>query len=419
MQYKLALPALAALTLIGGATPVAASPDDVLSPLFAADQGDTRGAILIEDGKVIAKRYAPGYSDANRFISWSTAKTMTAMLVGELVSDGKLQLDAPAPITEWQTPGDPRAAITLRQLLQMSSGLKHTEVGEPVEASDTNQVLFASGTNTMAARAIGQPLEAKPGEKFEYSSLTTIILSEIVARTLTTSRDAMTRAKAYRDFAFERLYTPAGAAGVVLEFDGAGTQIGGSLIHLSLPDFARVGGLLLDGKGADGSEVIAPDWLAFMKTPSPPNPDYGGQTWLNRFAADGKGPAIASMNGHLGQYVLTFRGMGRDGKPHAYVLIRVGNTREDRLDGVENAAGRIAAGLVPGKDKIAQTLADVATSCGFEAGVLSRGPDGKLQFQPSRTASYLQVVCAVTRLKALPPELGTSPIGFVSRPPEL
>ncbi|MBX9858966.1 MAG: beta-lactamase family protein [Sphingomonas sp.] len=348
MQRKLALPTLAALTLIGSATPVAASADDVLSPLFAADQGDARGAILIEDGKVIAKRYAPGYSDANRFISWSTAKTMTAMLVGELVSDGKLTLDAPAPIAEWQTPGDPRAKITLRQLLNMASGLKHTEVGKPIEASDTNQVLFVSGTANMAARAISQPLEARPGEKFEYSSLTTIILAEIVARTLTDSRDPKTRAKAYRDFAFERLYKPAGATGAFLEFDGAGTQIGGSLIHLSLNDFARMGALLLDGKGADGSQVIAPDWLAFMKTPSPKNPVYGGQTWLNRFAADGKGPAIASMNGHLGQYVLTFRGTGRDGKPHAYVLVRLGNTREDRLDVVEQAAGKIAAGLVPG-----------------------------------------------------------------------
>lgn len=415
MQRKLALPALAALTLIGSAAPVTASPDDLLAPLFAADQGDTRGAILIEDGKVIAKRYAPGYSDSNRFISWSTAKTMTAMLVGELVSDGKLQLDAPAPIAEWRKPGDPRAAITLRQLLQMSSGLKHTEVGKPIEASDTNQVLFASGTNNMAARAISQPLEARPGEKFEYSSLTTIILSEIVARTLTDSRDPKVRAKAYRDFAFERLYTPTGAAGVVLEFDGAGTQIGGSLIHLSLPDFARVGALLLDGKGADGAQVIEPDWLAFMKTPSPKKAIYGGQTWLNRFAADGKGPAIASMNGHLGQYVLTFRGTGRDGKPHAYVLIRVGNTREDRLDVVEHAMGKIAAGLVPSNDKITQTLADVATSCGFETTVIKRDPDGQLHFQPSPTTPYLQAMCAVTRLRALPADIGVVPIAYVGQ----
>ena len=350
MQSKQALIALAVLTLTGAtATPTAAATDPILASLFAADQGDTRAAVLIEDGRVIAKRYAPGYGDANRFISWSTAKTMTAMLIGELVSDGKLSLDAPAPIAEWRKPGDPRGAITLRHLLQMRSGLRHTEVGKPIESSDTNQVLFASGTQDMAARSITQPLEAAPGSKFEYSSLTTIILAEIITRTLTDSRDPVVRAKAYRDFAMARLYRPAGAGGAFLEFDGGGTQIGGSLIHLSLDDFAHMGRLLLDGTGADGTQVIAPDWLAFMKTPSPAKSIYGGQTWLNRFGVGAGGPAIASMNGHLGQYVLTFEGVGKDGKPHSFILVRLGNTREDRLDVVEKAMGKLAARVSTGR----------------------------------------------------------------------
>ena len=91
------------------------------------------------------------------------AKTVTAVLVGELVADGKLALDAPAPVAEWQGAADPRRAITLRQLLNMASGLAHTEVGDPVEASDTNQVLFVSGTGDMATRAMGMPLETEPG----------------------------------------------------------------------------------------------------------------------------------------------------------------------------------------------------------------------------------------------------------------
>ena len=223
-------------------------------------------------GKVVAKHYAPGYSDNNRLISWSMAKTITAMLVGELVSDGKLKLDAPAPIAEWHGAGDPRAKITLRHLLQMASGLKHTEVGAKIEQSDTNQVLFVGGTQDMAARAIAQPLEAAPGAKFEYSSLTTIILAEIVTRQLTDSRDPRVRARAYRNFEETRLFGPAGVTTAFPEFDGAGTQIGGSLIHMSLPDFARMGGLLTDGRAADGTPVIAPDWLAFMKAASATNP---------------------------------------------------------------------------------------------------------------------------------------------------
>lgn len=336
------------LALLLGGSVAPAQPADPLAPLFAADQGDTRAAILLVDGQVVAKRYAPGYSDANRFISWSTAKTMTAMLVGELVADGKLSLDAPAPIAEWRSPGDPRGAITLRHLLNMTSGLEHSEVGDPVELSDTNQVLFVSGTQAMAARAIAAPLEAKPGEKFEYSSLTTIILAEIVTRALTDSPDPKVRAAAYRDFALARLYRPAGVNSVFLEFDGAGTQIGGSLIHMALPDFARMGQLLLDGRSMTGTEVIAPDWLAFMEARSPRKPVYGGQTWLNSFPENtSDGPAIVSMNGHLGQYVVTFRGTGTDGKPHSYVLVRLGNTREDRLELVEQAVGKVVRQLVP------------------------------------------------------------------------
>lgn len=302
-----------------------------LAPLFAPGEGETRAALMIRHGQVVAKRYAPGYSDANRFVSWSMAKTVTGILIGELVSDGELALDAPAPIPEWHGANDPRRAITLRMLLNMASGLRQTEVGDPVEASDTNQVLFVSGTQDMAARAIGMSLEARPGAKFEYSSLTTIILSEIITRTLTDSRDPRERARAYRAFAERRLFAPAGITSAVLEFDGAGTQIGGSLIYMRLDDFGRLGQVLLDGKGMGGQQIVAPAWLAFMKTPSPDNPEYGGQLWLNRPGGvdaepalfPGHGPeTLVSCIGHLGQYVIA-------SPEQKLVLVRLGKTEDD------------------------------------------------------------------------------------------
>jgi CubicO group peptidase (beta-lactamase class C family) len=350
MQRQWPIAAALSACLLSASAPAqqAGQIDPRIAPLFSREQGDTRAALLLEDGRVVAKHYAPGYSDANRLISWSMAKTVTAMLVGELVSDGKLQLDAPAPIAEWHKPGDPRAKITLRNLLNMASGLEHVEVGKPIEKSDTNQVLFVGGTQDMAARAIAKPIDHPPGAEFKYSSLTTIILAEIITRTLTDSRDPHVRAKAYRDFEYARIFTPAGVTSAFPEFDGAGTQIGGSLIHMTLDDWGRMGKLLTDGKGADGSQVIAPDWLAFMKTPSARNPHYGGQTWLNSFAHDKPGaPATAAMDGHLGQYVVTFAGVGRDGQPHHYVLVRLGNTREDQLDRVQAAVDAITRKLVP------------------------------------------------------------------------
>jgi CubicO group peptidase (beta-lactamase class C family) len=338
MRMKSAL----AIGLLGLVTAQSsAQQPDPLAPLFAADTGETRAVLVIRDGKVAAKRYAAGYSDKTRFVSWSMAKTITAALVGELVADGKLSLDAPAPLAEWQRANDPRRAITLRHLLHMASGLRNVEVGKPVEASDTNQALFVSDTQAMAARAIAAPLEAKPGSTFNYSSLTTIILSEIVTRALTTSTDPRTRAQVYRAFIEERLFQPAGITDAVLEFDGAGTQVGGSLIYMTLGDYGRWGQLMLRGQGIDGSQVIAADWLTFMTAPSPTNAEYGGQTWLNRAGGTDGTPAlfpakapptVFAAQGHLGQRIivspqqsLVFVRLGKtqDGSPEAKRLLAV------------------------------------------------------------------------------------------------
>src|SRR3546814_1832360 len=91
-------------------------------------------------------------------------------------SDGRLVLDAPAPVPAWSQPGDPRGEITLRQLLHMSSGLEHLESGEPVYDSDTVRMLFLSGAKDMAAYAEARPLSAQPGSQFQYSTATSMIL---------------------------------------------------------------------------------------------------------------------------------------------------------------------------------------------------------------------------------------------------
>jgi CubicO group peptidase (beta-lactamase class C family) len=99
--------------------------------------GETRAVVVMANGKIAAERYAPGYGPETRLVSWSMAKTITATLIGLLVADGRLTLDQPAPIPRWQRPGDPRAAITIRHLLQMRAGLDHTEAGEvPVLGAD-------------------------------------------------------------------------------------------------------------------------------------------------------------------------------------------------------------------------------------------------------------------------------------------
>jgi CubicO group peptidase (beta-lactamase class C family) len=294
------------------------------------DVGETRAVIVMHDGKIVAERYGQGYSEETRFVSWSMAKTVTGVMIGELVADGKLQLDGSPPIPKWQRPGDPRGEITLRQLLQMRSGLRHTETGEPAYDADTVRMLFLQGRDDMAAWAEAQPLEAEPGRKFEYSTPTSVVLADIAARVLTDSADPDTRRKAVDDFLKTRLFDPLEMYSMVPEYDSSGTLIGGSLINGTARDWAKFGEFLRNGGSVKGAQLVHKGWIEFMTSPSPRARDYGAQVWLNRpsgtdsdvLFAD-RGPAsLFAMIGHLGQYVLV-------SPSQRLTVVRLGKTNDD------------------------------------------------------------------------------------------
>ena len=273
--------------------------------------GETRALIVMHDGKRAAERYAEGYDENTLFVSWSMAKTVTAMMIGQLVGDGLLRLDQPAPVPRWQRSGDPRADITLRHLLQMRSGLEHTEAGDPPYESSEVRMLFLDGRDDMADYATAQPPEAEPGEKFEYSSNTTVILADIAARALTDSDQPEARRRAVSDYLHARLFEPLGMSTAVPEFDRAGTLIGGSLMHASARDWAKLGELLRNKGSYRGEQLVPRSWVSQMVTPSPKSPHYGLQTWLNRPTGEAEHPLFPdrapetafSMIGHMGQYV--------------------------------------------------------------------------------------------------------------------
>ena len=304
--------ALAAVTEDAGAPreQLARQVDDLFSD---ETLGETRALVVMADGKIAAERYAPGYDAETRFVSWSMAKTVTATMIGMLVADGLLRLDESAPVPRWQRTGDPRGEITLRQLLQMRSGLRHTEAGDPPYESSEVRMLFLDGRDDMADWATAQPPEAEPGAKFEYSSNTTVILADIAARVLTDSDDPDARRQAVADYLDARLFAPLGMESAVPEFDAAGTLIGGSLIHASARDWAKFGEMLRrGGRSPDGTQVVPRMWVEFMTTPSPRSPHYGGQTWLNRETGEAEHPlfpdrapdTLFAAIGHMGQYVL-------------------------------------------------------------------------------------------------------------------
>ena len=312
--------------------------------------GETRAVIVTQGGKRIYERYAPGYGPGNRFISWSMAKSITSTLVGALVADGKLELDLPAPGPAWRaTPGDPRAAITLRQLLQMSSGLKHIE-SDPPEIADTNRALFADKSGDIIGHAVAAPLQAKPGTVWQYSTLTTHILGDIVTRTIAPAASTpAARRRAMREFINSRLAGPAAMPSLLCEFDPKGALLAGSLCHASARDWANFGQLYLSRGVVAGRQVVSPAWVDFVRSPAPANPGYGGQFWLNLppskghetalFAGTGPADAYAAI-GHLGQYVVIVP--SRD-----LVVVRLGMTPDGGREPIKAALGRLVNGFAP------------------------------------------------------------------------
>ncbi len=280
------------------------------------DVGETRAVIVMFGGQIVAERYAEGYPADTRHTGWSMSKTVTGLLVGMMVADGRLRLDDPAPVPQWQRPGDPRSEITLRHLLQMRSGLRHDEMTDPVYTSPEVRMMYIDGRDDMAAWAEAQPLEHDPGTTFDYSTPTSVILADIVTDQIAPEASAAERQQAMAEFVEARLAVPLGMGSLVGEYDAAGTLVGGSSFWATAQDWAKLGEFMRSGGSVAGAQIVPRGWIEFMRTPSPAAADYGAQLWLNRaaeteqgaerdylFASQGPDTAFALM-GHLGQYVI-------------------------------------------------------------------------------------------------------------------
>ena len=314
-----------------------------IDALFAdKDAGETRALLVLHRGRIVAERYAPGYNRQTRFPGWSMTKSVTGVLIGLLVADGRLRLDESVPITPWQRSGDPRGEITLRQLLQMRSGLRHTEAGDPPYASDEVRMLFLDGRDDMAGYAESPPLEAEPGRKFEYSSATSVILADVAARVLAGDAQPSVRRQAVTDYLHTRLLQPLGMRSAVPEFDAAGTFIGSSMLHATARDWGKFGEFLRNGGTVQGAQIVPRAWIEFMTRPSPRNPGYGAQLWLNRPQPDGSAPlfpgrapaSLFASIGHLGQYVIV-------SPRQQLTIVRLGKTDEQGRAALRDHLARI------------------------------------------------------------------------------
>lgn len=233
----------------------------------------TRAVAVAYRGHLVGERYAPGYGPETALMGWSMTKSLTNTLAGLAAAAGHLDVQAPADAPEWQEDGDERAAITLDQLLRMSSGLEFDETYAP----GTNATIMLFDAPNAAAFAADQPAIAPPEEVWYYSSGTSNLVSRIVRHRLEAAGED------YLSYPRRALFNPLGMTSAVIEPDASGTFVGSSFSYATARDWARLGQLYLQDGVWNGERLLPEGWVTYTRAPTPKAPKgrYGAHFWLN------------------------------------------------------------------------------------------------------------------------------------------
>ena len=275
----------------------------------------TFAVMVTYKGQPVAERYAEGFGPENLFLSWSMAKSFTNALTGIMVKEGKLELDAPADIEEWQQ--DERRQITIRHLMQMNSGLKWNE--DYGNSSDVNNMLHKEGD--MAKFAISKQLEYAPGSVFEYASGSTNIVSSLMRKAIGNDAD-------YLAFPREKLFNRIGMRSATFEVDASGTFVGSSYLYASLRDYTRFGLLYLNNGNWLGEQILPDDWVEYTTTAANGSDgNYGAFFWLNKTGKEYPDVPrdMFCCRGHDGQFIYII-------PSKELVIVRTGFSKEGEFD---------------------------------------------------------------------------------------
>jgi len=275
----------------------------------------TRALVVVHKDSLIYERYGKGFNKDSRILAWSMNKSIANALVGMLVKDGKLQIENKNLFEEWSK--DERRDITLNDLLQMQSGLDWDE--EYAKRSDATRLLFEEFN--CSSFAIDQPLEAKPGSYWEYSSGTTNVISNLIRETI--GNDSL-----YRNYPYEALFDKLGMSSMTLDTDQAGNYILSSFGYATPRDWAKLGLLYLNNGIVQGDTILDKSWIDYSVKPAAHCEDksYGAQFWLNAGLVYPDVPEdMFSCNGYQGQYVFII-------PSEDLVVVRMGLTNRDALD---------------------------------------------------------------------------------------
>jgi hypothetical protein len=242
----------------------------------------TNALLVMKDGRVISEIYRNGTDERSRFIGWSMTKSITSVLVGCALAEGRIDsLDTPISRYLPELAGGGYGGVSIRHVMQMRSGVDYEErydFDNPGRAASNHIAALVKNVARFADAARTLPRIHEPGTHFQYKTIDTAVLGWLIERVTQGSVAAYTARCLWEPLGAEAdgFYIMDGPPGAGREFSGAG-------FNATLRDYARIGQMVLDGGVADGRRIVSADWIRQSTQPTGPEDQrrggYGLQWW--------------------------------------------------------------------------------------------------------------------------------------------
>jgi len=301
----------------------------------AEDIPNVNSLSVRRDGVVIHEAYLHGTDASTPHDVRSVTKTVTALLIGQAIDLGCIRsIDQPIGELLDPPPSDPaKAAIRVRDLLTMTSGLDWYEIGP----QGYNEWITSSD---QVAYVLARELVAPPGTKFNYDSGALHLLSAILTHACAPTAT----------FAADHLFGPLGIAPASWEIDNQQIANGAAGLAVTNAELATIGQLVLDRGAFGGAQLVSADYVDQMVTPQidtgnpfDGTPSYGFGIWLGDREDTG---SFALAEGFGGQFVAVV--------PSSRAVVVATTAFEDRGDDADadfnTLFNRIVTKILPALD---------------------------------------------------------------------
>jgi CubicO group peptidase (beta-lactamase class C family) len=298
--------------------------NQALDAAFASPAGMTAAVVVTWRGHIVAERYAKDITAHTQLESWSMGKSVTAALMGVLIQQGAYDLWQPAPVPEWQAPGDPRAKIRIADLMRMSSGLRIRAPYDPdydATGPYPDHLYLYTGSVNSFHFAATRPLQWPPNTVGRYRNTDPVLVNYLVR--LAVER----RGGDYASFPQHALFDKIGVRSMVIETDPCGNLLTQGYDLACARDWARLGNLYLQDGEWNGQRILPRGFVKFVSTLAPAwvadgRPIYGGFFWINGDGAIPVPKETYYMAGAGGQYTMII-------PSHDLVVVRLGHFKGD------------------------------------------------------------------------------------------